>query len=374
MGKDAIIWRCDLKVQYKKYKKEIDAAIKKVLRTGQYILAEELCAFEKDFAEYIGSKYSVGVGNATDGLILALKSLEIGQGDEVITTPFTAIPTVSAIIATGAKPVFVDIDEKTFLIDIERVTDFITSKTKAIIPVHIFGNAVDIERLKSLIPQNIAIIEDASQSHGSKINGKHTGSMGDMGVFSFYPTKNLGGYGDGGAVVTNDQESTKKIKLLRMYGMTDKDHIVINGVNSRLDELQSTVLRVKLKYLDEMNELRNKIADKYRRDLDNQYFTFQYIPDNVFCNYHLFTVRVNDNRNELIGYLERRKIQTNVYYMIPLHLQEANKYLGYRKGDFPMAEKLCSQIIALPMYPELTTQKLEKIITTINEFVGKYQK
>ncbi|OHB36521.1 MAG: hypothetical protein A2Y09_07910 [Planctomycetes bacterium GWA2_39_15] len=369
-----MIWRCDLRVQYKKYKKEIDAAIKKVLKTGQYILAEELSAFEKDFAEYIGSKYSVGVGNATDGLILSLKALEIGQGDEVITTPFTAIPTVSAIIATGAKPVFVDIDEKTFLINIERVTDFITSKTKAIIPVHIFGNVVDVKRLRSLIPENISIIEDAAQSHGSKINGKHTGNMGDIGVFSFYPTKNLGGYGDGGTVVTNNQEIAREIKLLRMYGMTDKDHIVINGINSRLDELQSAVLSVKLKYLDEMNELRNKIADKYRTELDNQYFTFQYIPDNVFCNYHLFTARVNGDRNKLINYLERKKIQTNVYYMIPLHLQEANKFLGYNKGDFPTAEKLCSQIIALPMYPELTTQKLEKIITTINEFVRKYQK
>lgn len=367
-----MIWRCDLVAQYKKYKKEIDTVIERVLESGCYILGKEVSFFENAFANYIGCGYSIGVGNATDGLILSLKAFDIRAGDEVITTPFTAIPTVSAIIASGAKPVFVDIDEKTFLMDIEQIPRFITSRTKTIIPVHIFGNVVDVKRLRSLIPENISIVEDAAQAHGSKINGMHSGSIGDIGVFSFYPTKNLGGYGDGGVLVTNNPEIARKIKLLRMYGMVDKDHIIINGINSRLDELQAAILRVKLGYLDEMNQLRNKISDKYKKGLNNKYLTFQYVPENVFCNYHVFSVRVSGRRNELVDYLEKEGIQTNIYYPNPLHLQKANRFLGYREGDFPNAEKLCSQILALPIYPELNSQNIEKIMTTMNKFAEKY--
>lgn len=363
-----MIWRCDLKSQYKKYRKEIDAAIKKVLISGRYTLGEEVELFEEEFSDYLGCKHAIGVGNATDGLILSLKALGIGEGDEVITTPFTAIPSVSAIIATGARPVFVDIDEKTFLIDIKRIPDFITHRTKAIVPVHIFGNVVDVKRLRSLIPPNIQIIEDAAQAHGSKIGDVRSGTIGDIGVFSFYPTKNLGCYGDGGAVVTNNSEIAGKIKLMRMYGMVDKDKIIINGINSRLDELQAAVLRRKLKHLDEMNDLRNKIAGKYKEGLDKRYFSFQHISDNVFCNYHVFSMRIDSRRDEIIDYLEKHKIQANVYYHIPLHLQEANKYLGYSCGDFPKTENLCNEIIALPMYPELTGQAVKKVIRTINLF------
>jgi dTDP-4-amino-4,6-dideoxygalactose transaminase len=237
--------------------------------------------------------------------------------------------------------------------------------------VHIFGNVVDIQRLKTVIPSNIPIIEDAAQSHGSRINGIHSGSMGDIGVFSFYPTKNLGGYGDGGVVVTNNSNIAEKIRLMRMYGMIDKDHIVINGINSRLDELQAAILRVKLKCLDDMNELRNKIADAYKNKLDNNYLSCQYIPDNVLCNYHVFAAKVERDRDALMNYLESRRIQTNIYYSIPLHLQEANRYLGYKTGDFPVAEQLCNQVIALPMYPELSEQKLSKIIKAINKFAKK---
>lgn len=367
-----MIWRCDLTAQYKKYKSEIDSAIEKVLESGRYTLAEEVTTFEKAFAEYLGCKFVVGVGNATDGLILALKVLGIGAGDEVVTTPFTAIPTVSAIIASGARPVFADINKKTFLIDIDQIPDLITSRTKAVLPVHVFGNVVDIEKLRSIIPGNMPIIEDSAQSHGSKINRMYSGSIGELGVFSFYPTKNLGGYGDGGALVTNNPALAEKAKLLRMYGMVDKDHIRINGFNSRLDELQAAILNIKLKYLDEMNQLRNRIADKYIKGLNNIYFNTQSIVENVFCNYHVFAVRVNGDRNELVNYLEREGIQTNIYYPIPLHLQEANSYLGYLKGDFPNAEKLCNQIIALPMYPELSSQNIERILITINEFVRKF--
>lgn len=232
-----MILRCDLAAQYRRYEKEINAAIQKVLESGRYTLAEEVSAFEADFAKYLGCKYVIGVGNGTDGLILSMKAVGVGEGDEVLTTPFTAIPTVSAIIAAGAKAVFVDIKKDSFLIDIDRIPKFVTAKTKAVIPVHIFGNVVDVDRLKRIIPNNIPIIEDAAQAHGCKMNGKYAGTMGDIGVFSFYPTKNLGGYGDGGAIVTNNPDIAEQLKLKRMYGMVDKDHIVINGVNSRLDEL-----------------------------------------------------------------------------------------------------------------------------------------
>lgn len=373
MEKDKTIWRCELRLQYHKYKKDIDASVKRVFKSGRYTLADEVYNFEKEFAKYVGCKYAVGVGNATDGLILAMKVLGIGAGDEVITTPFTAIPTISAIIATGAKPVFTDIDEKTFLIDMDKIPNFITPKTKAVIPVHIFGNVVDVQRLRTVIPSNIPVIEDSAQSHGSRINGIHSGSMGDIGVFSFYPTKNLGGYGDGGAVVTNNSNIAEKIRLMRMYGMIDKDHIAINGINSRLDELQAAILRVKLKCLDDMNERRNKIANGYKNKLDSNYLSYQYIPDNVLCNYHVFAAKVERNRNALMDYLESQQIQTNIYYPIPLHLQEANKYLGYKAGDFPIAEQLCNQVIALPMYPELSEQKLSKVIKAINKFTKEQQ-
>jgi len=369
-----MIWRCDLQSQYKKYRGEIDAAIKKVLISGRYTLGEQVELFEEEFSGYLGCKHTIGVGNATDGLILSLKALEIGEGDEVITTPFTAIPTVSAIIAAGAKPVFADVDEKTFLIDIERIPDFITQKTRAIIPVHIFGNVVDVKKLRSLIPANIPVIEDAAQAHGSKIGNIMAGTMGDIGVFSFYPTKNLGCYGDGGAVVTNNPKIAGKIKLMRMYGMIDKDTIIINGINSRLDELQAAVLRKKLKYLDEMNGLRSRIAKKYREGIDGRHFSFQHISDNVFCNYHVFSARIGSGRDEMTAYLEKCKIQTNVYYRVPLHLQKANRYLGYSRGALPKAEKLCGEIIALPMYPELTDQAVKKVIRTVNLFIKKYRR
>ena len=230
-----MIWRCDITAQYRAYKDEIDKAIHGVLYSGHYILGKEVAAFEKEFGFYVGVEHAVSVANGTDGLILALKALGIGPGDEVITTPFTAIPTVSAIIDSGATPIFTDVCYDTFLIDLDRVSEGFTSKTKAVVPVHIFGNVVDIPKLRKIVGNRIAIIEDACQSHGSKIRGIYSGAMGDMGVFSFYPTKNLGAYGDGGMVVTNNEKLAVKLRLLRTYGMVDKDHIVINGINSRLD-------------------------------------------------------------------------------------------------------------------------------------------
>ena len=369
MVKNKIIRRCDLVPQYEKYRHEIHGTIERVLKSGRYTLGEEVEAFEKEFEGYLGTKHVVSVGNGTDGLILALKALTVERGDEVITTPFTAIPTVSAIIAVGAKPVFVDICSDTFLLDIDKVADAITKKTKAVIPVHIFGNVVDIPRLRRIAGFNLPIVEDACQAHGSTLNGIKAGSMGDIGVFSFYPTKNLGGYGDGGAVVTDNMKIADNLRLLRMYGMIDKDHIVINGVNSRLDELQAAILRLKLRHLDKMNQLRNEIATKYRERLSSRYFTFQHIPNNVYCNWHVFSARFQGDRNKLIDNLEKKQIQTNVYYILPLHLQEANRHIGYRRGDFHTAEELCDEIVALPLYAELESYKTDRVIDEINKFI-----
>jgi len=364
-----LIWRCDLVPQYKAYEEEIDKAIKRVLNSGRYILANEVSAFEREFADYIGTKYAVGVANATDALTISLMILDIQPGDEVITTPFTAIPTVSAIIDAGAKPVFVDVDEETFLMDIKKVKSAITKKTKAIMPVHIFGNVVDINELKN-IAGDIPIIEDASQAHGSKLNNKNVGSFGVMGIFSFYPSKNLGAYGDGGIIVTDNEDYYKKARLLRMYGMVDYNHIVINGINSRLDELQAAILRVKLKYLDEMNAKRNQIAKRYINELNKNKFSHQKIENNVYSNYHVFVSKYKGNRDELIKYLDEKGIQTNIYYLMPLYLQEANKYLGIKKGEFPIVEKLCDEVIALTLYPELKKDIQENVIKTINDFIG----
>ncbi|OHD14645.1 MAG: hypothetical protein A2Y41_05920 [Spirochaetes bacterium GWB1_36_13] len=366
-----MIWRCDLVPQYENYKTEINEVIQRVLNSGRYILANEGVEFEKEFANYIGTKYCIGVANGTDALILALMTSGIKPGDEVITTPFTAIPTLSAIIDSGATPVFVDICEDTFLIDLDKVKKAITKKTKAIIPVHIFGNMVDILKLRNIVGENIFIIEDACQAHGSKIDNMKAGAMGDFAAFSFYPTKNLGGYGDGGAITTNSKEFYEKLKLLRMYGMTDYNHIVIHGINSRLDEIQAAVLRVKLKYLDQMNYARQGIADRYKKELRNDLFEHQKIFSNIFSNYHVFSSKFKGNRASFIEYMDKNGIQTNIYYLHPLHLQEANNDLGIKKGSFPVAEALCEQVIALPMYPEMKKDILNNIINTINKFENR---
>lgn len=361
------IWRCDLEPQHERFADAVQIAIQRVLPTGRYILASEVAAFEKEFAAYCGTEFAVGVANATDALTLSLMALGIGVGDEVITTPYTAIPTVSAIVDSGAKPVFVDICEDTFLMDVSKVSAAITSRTKAIMPVHIFGNVLDVEALQQVCG-DIPIIEDASQAHGSTIRGRKAGSFGKTGIFSFYPTKNLGAYGDGGIVVTDDAALAEKLRKLRMYGMVDKDHIAYHGVNSRLDELQAAILRVKLPVLDEMNQQRRDIAARYEKELLAGKFTFQHIPDDVASNYHVFVVRYHGDRAALIHHLDGLGIQTNIYYPLPLHLQQATEALGYKAGSLPVAEKLCNEAIALTMYPELDYNVLDMVIESINAF------
>jgi dTDP-4-amino-4,6-dideoxygalactose transaminase len=365
-----MIYRCDLARQYIRYKKEIDRTIVKVLNSGSYTLGNEVKAFESEFANYLKVRSVTGVANGTDALILAMKILGIGKGDEVITTAFTAFATVSAIVATGAIPVFADIDPDTYLIDLEKISQVVSSKTKAVMPVHIFGNVVDIPKLKRVLGHNLPVIEDACQAHGSHIRGKLAGSMGEINAFSFYPTKNVGAYGDGGAIATQKVDFEKKAKLLRMYGMKDKDHIIMNGINSRLDELQAAILRIKLKHLDESNKERNKIALLYRKNTKERLLKFQKINNDVFCNYHVLVARLKGNRQKFVSYLDGKGIQTNVYYPIPLHLQMANRFLKVKKGSLPETEELCREVVALPLYPELPEHNLEYIINSINKYNG----
>ena len=362
-----MIWRCDLVPQYLALESEIGAAIHRVLKSGRYILAEELQQFEDAFASYLGADHVIGVANGTDGLTLALQAAGVGSGDEVITTPFTAIPTVAAIVDAGARPVFVDICADTFLMDIGRVPAAVTERTKAVMPVHIFGNPVDIRRLRSLIPSRIAIVEDAAQAHGSSSGGRMCGAMGDLGVFSFYPTKNLGGYGDGGAVATSNAKYASNVRLRRTYGMVDKDHTEIHGVNSRLDEIQAAILRCKLPYLDRQNEVRRSIAARYRAELRSDLFTHQAIPPDGVPNYHVFVARMTRDRDRMVEYLDKHGIQTNIYYPLPLYRQEplAGDCRGLHLAN---VEALCREVIALPMYPELESAVVTQIISVINSF------
>ena len=366
------VFRCDLVPQYQAYRAEIEVAVARVLASGRYTLADEVRRFEEAFAEYIGMPYGIGVANATDGLTLALKALGVGPGDEVITTPYTAIPTCSAIVASGATPVFADIDPATFLLDLDQAAARVTDRTKAVMPVHIFGNVVDVAALRDRLPSGVQIIEDAAQAHGSTIGGRKAGCLADLSVFSFYPTKNLGGYGDGGLVCARTAELDRTLRLLRMYGMTSKDYIVTHGVNSRLDELQAAILCAKLAHLDAMNASRSRIAERYRREVRDGLLVHQAIPPGVISNVHVFAARVTGGRRDaLVAFLEARAIQANVYYPVALHLQEANRALGYRPGDLPCAERLCTEAIALPMYPELPDRLLDRVIAALNEFAER---
>jgi dTDP-4-amino-4,6-dideoxygalactose transaminase len=368
----AMIWRCDLVPQYLAFQKDIREATERVLGTGRYILSGELRCFEEEFAGYLGAKAVVGVANGTDGLILALRAVGVGPGDEVVTTPFTAIPTVAAIRETGAQPVFVDVCEDSYLMDVEQVPAAVTPRTKAIMPVHIFGNVVDIGRLRELAGPQIPIVEDACQAHGSTLFSRQAGAMGTLGVFSFYPTKNLGACGDGGAVAVGEMGElglAEQLRLWRMYGMVDKDHFVQHGINSRLDELQAAILRAKLPHLDAMNGNRVAIAQRYRTELRPDLWIPQAIAPGCVSNYHVYVGRVPQGREALATHLEKCGIQTNVYYPLPLYRQPGISRL-YEGLSLPRVERLCEQVLALPMYPELPPATLDKVMACFNHFQG----
>lgn len=358
----------DLKRQYENLKTEIDNAFKSVLENGIFVLGENVERFEEEFAEYLGAGFAVGVGSGTEALHLSLKACDIGYGDEVITVPNTAVPTISAISFAGAKPVFVDITPDTCTMDLRKVEEKITDKTKAILPVHLYGHSTEMEQIMKLAKaHNLRVIEDACQAHGAKYNSKNAGTIGDMGCFSFYPTKNLGAYGDGGMVVTNNEELYKKLIMLRNYGEVKKFTSKIEGFNSRLDEIQSAVLRVKLKYLDEWTNKRREIATMYHQLLYNSNVQLPCERQWAKHVYHLFVIRVN-KRDALKDYLHERGVGTQIHYPIPVHLQDAYKKLGHKAGDFPISERNAEEILSLPIYPELTTEEIEAVAGLITEF------
>lgn len=358
----------DLTRQYRSIRREIDSAIHRVLVHGDFVFGSELDAFERDFAAYCGTAYAAGVGSGYDALLLALRALGIGPGDEVIVPAHTFISTVLPIVAVGAKPVLVDIDPRTLLIDPQEIARHITAQTKAIIPVHLYGFVADMERLCALAQAHkLSVIEDACQAHGSMYNGRRAGSMGDIGCFSFYPSKNLGAYGDGGAVVSNNATIMKTIRLLRNVGEGNKHEHVVRGYNSRLDSLQAAVLRVKLRHLDAWNRLRRKHAQAYRRLLAGLAVKPVAEPIGVTGNYHLFVIRTPE-RNALMSFLRHRGIACGIHYPLPVHLQPCMKELGYTVGDFPIAEAVAQEVVSLPLFPELQHAELARVTRGVADF------
>jgi dTDP-4-amino-4,6-dideoxygalactose transaminase len=360
----------DLKAQYNSIKDEIDEAIQKVLNTTSFIMGEELIKFEEEFAPFCNTKYAIGVANGSDALVLALRACGIGKGDEVITVPHTFISTTEAITHVGGKIIFVDINPKTYTIDVSKIEEKITEKTKAIIPVHLYGLPVDMDPIIRLSEKyNLKIIEDAAQAHGAEYKGKKVGSIGDVGCFSFYPAKNLGAYGDAGMMTTNNKEIAEKAKLLRNHGrITKKYEHEIEGYSSRLDNLQAAILRIKLRYLNRWNDNRRKSVEVYKRLLSEiDEIILPYEADYAKHVYHLYVIRT-EGRNGLREVLKSNGIATGIHYPIPLHLQPAYNYLGYKEGDFPITEKTSQEILSLPMFAELTNEQIKEIVREIKNY------
>lgn len=360
----------DLTAQYKSIKSEIDAAVKKVIESQYFILGPEVDAFESEVAAYCGTKYAVGVASGTDALILTLKALDIGPGDEVITTPFTFFATAESISIVGAKPVFVDVDPKTYCINPELIEDKITKRTKAIIPVHLFGQCADMDRIIEIAKiNNLKVIEDTAQAMGAAYKGKQAGSMGDTGCLSFFPSKNLGGFGDGGMIITNNKELADKIKMLRVHGSTIRYIHSAIGMNSRLDALQAAILRIKLKYLNKWLDGRRKVAKYYDENLKDLPVITPYVPSYNVHTYHLYVIRVKPSPEKLAKALNDAGIEARTYYPVSLHLQECYKGLGYKKGDFKESESASPQTLAIPMFPELGKKEMSLITGSIRSCI-----
>jgi dTDP-4-amino-4,6-dideoxygalactose transaminase len=369
----------DLTAQYQALKTDIDAAMQQVAAAGRYILGPNVKALETEVAAYCDCQHAIGVGNGTDALHLALRALRIGPGDEVITTPFTFIATTEAIGMVGASPVFVDIDPDTFNLDSARIEPAITARTKAILPVHLYGQPCDMDPIMEIArAHGLWVVEDCAQAIGATYKGKRVGSFGDVGCLSFFPSKNLGCIGDGGMVVTNDPEVAERVEMLRRHGGKVKYHHTELGLNSRLDELQAAILRVKLPHLEGWSRARREIAAGYNRRLATLEGIIRPVelgsPDActpsplVNCVYHQYTVRVRD-RDALQLRLKAAGIETMVYYPVPLHLQEVHADLGYSERAFPIAERVAAECLSLPMFPELTEAQQEAVLAALAEAV-----
>ncbi len=354
----------DLQAQYRSIKSEIDTAVLRVLDSGRYVLGDEVEAFEREFSEHCGVSDVVAVNSGTSALHLALLAAGVNAGDEVITVPFTFVATVAAITYTGATPVFVDIDPVSYTLDPDRIEARITPRTKAIVPVHLYGQAADMDPILSIGQRHgLKVIEDASQAHLGAYQGHLCGSLGDIAAFSFYPGKNLGAYGEGGAVVTNNYDLARRMRMLRDWGQTKKYEHSLQGFNYRMDELQGTILRVKLRYLEGWTEARRRNAKIYSSLLEGSLVVLPVERSNCRHVYHAYTVRVTD-RNSVQTELQKQEIQTGVHYPVPVHLQPAYSVLG-TIGDFPEAERAASEVLSLPIYPELTTDQIAKVVSSL---------
>jgi len=361
----------DLKIQYHTIKAEIDSAVLGVLESCQFALGKEVSALEEEFARYCGASNGVGVNSGTSALHLALLAADIGPGDEVITVPFTFVATTAAVVYTGAKPVFVDIDPRSYTMDPAQIEKVITAKTKAILPVHLYGQMADMDPILEIARKHgLLVIEDAAQAHGAEYKGRRAGSMGDMGCFSFYPGKNLGAYGEGGMVVTNHSEYIRKIRMLRDWGSEKKYFHVLKGYNYRMEGIQGAVLRVKLRHLESWTEARRRWAVMYNQLMEPAGIpTPQAMPGRRHV-FHVYAIRT-PNRSALQEHLHSRQIFTNIHYPIPVHLQEAYSDLGYKKGDFPQAEQAADEVLSLPMFPELTEAQVRETAEAVLAFRQK---
>ncbi|MBD2148111.1 DegT/DnrJ/EryC1/StrS family aminotransferase [Sphaerospermopsis sp. FACHB-1194] len=351
----------DLKTQYANIKDEINQAISKVLETSQFILGEEVQAFETEFAAYCGADYGIGVNSGTSALHLALSALGIGAGDEVITVPFTFVATVAAICYTGAKPVFVDIDPISYTIDVNQIESAITERTKAILPVHLYGQPADMDSILAIAKKyNLKVIEDAAQAHGAEYKGKRVGSLGDLGCFSFYPGKNLGAYGEAGIVTTNNPEYAHTIKMLRDWGQEKRYYHDLHAYNYRMEGIQGAILRVKLRHLETWTQARRSHAQVYNELLANSGLKTPVEMPYSRHVYHIYAVRSPD-RDILQKQLMDKGVQTGIHYPIPVHLQKGYADLGYKLGDFPYSESAANEELSLPMYAELSDSSLNYI-------------
>lgn len=358
----------DLHAQYETIKPEIDAAIQRTIDNTAFILGPEAKTFEEHFADFCSVKHAIGLDSGTAALHLALIALNVGAGDEVITTPHTFVATSEPISLLGARPAFVDIEPQTYNMDPDKLEAAITPRTKAIIPVHLYGQPVEMDPILEIARRhNIPVIEDAAQAHGSEYRGRRIGSMGEMACFSFYPGKNLGAYGDAGALVTNDDALAQKIRMLRDHGRTTKYEHEISGYGYRLDGIQAAILDVKLKHLPAWNEQRRAHADYYTELLSNLDVVTPYEPAHIRSVYHLYVIRTH-KRDELLQYLKNQNIEAGIHYPVPLHLQPVYKNLGYHQGDFPETEQAARDILSLPMYPELSHAQMARVVESIHDF------
>lgn len=363
----------DLQAQYNQIKDEIESEVLGVLRSGHYILGPKVEVLERAIADYCNVEYAVGVANGTDALALSLDALGIGPGDEVITSPFTFYATAESISRLGATPVFVDIDPQTYNIDASQIEEKITQRTKAIIPVHIFGQPAEMDAINEIaLKHGIKVIEDACQAIGAKYRGRKVGSLGDVACFSFFPSKNLGGAGDGGIVVTDDKELADKIRALRQHGSTKKYYHSLIGYNSRLDAIQAAIILVKLKYIDKWNEARREKALYYNELFAGTDVLTPVESEHVKHVYHLYIIRV-PNRVDVECVLKSAGIGHGVYYPVPLHLQDVYKDLGYHEGDLPLSEAASHETLAIPLFPELKIEDMNTIAELVKQTVAGLQ-